>query len=213
MHEVDALGARETPGIVQAPQWVRDGIDRLEEDTRLDPVVDRMERVAATVTAGPRGAVLRGEAIGHALHPLLTDFPLGCWLAAHLLDLTGGRRSRRAAQRLIGLGLLFVPATAAAGLADWATTEHARSKRVGAAHALGNTAVTLLYFKSWRARRAGRGVRGVGYALAGGALAWVTGYLGGHLSFGRSVGHGLRGLDLPAEASSDGPARELVTQW
>jgi hypothetical protein len=51
---------------------------------------------------------------------------------------------------------------------------------------------------------------GVGWGLAGGALAWVTGYLGGHLSFGRSVGVGERGShgvlrDAAPRSGDDGP--------
>ena len=71
-------------------------------------------------------AVAGGEWLGHALHPLLTDLPLGCWLSAGLLDLLGGRRGRPAAQRLVALGLLFVPVTAASGLVDWTSASDVR---------------------------------------------------------------------------------------
>ena len=50
--------------------------------------------------------MLRGEWLGHALHPTLTDVTLGTWTSATLLDLFGGRDSSAAAQRLIGTGLL-----------------------------------------------------------------------------------------------------------
>jgi uncharacterized membrane protein len=183
-----------------APEWLRDSIARLEQDARLDPLASRLERVAATVAAGSRGDALRGDWLGHALHPLLTDFPLGCWASAGLLDLVGGRGSRGAAQRLVGLGLAFVPVTVASGLADYQTAGDDKVRRVGVVHALGNTAVSVCYWKSWRARRRGRHARGVGWGLAGGSLAWVTGYLGGHLSFVRGVGHGARGLNLTEAA-------------
>ena len=39
---------------------------------------------------GKRGSVLRGEWLGHAVHPLLTDVVLGTWTSAHVLDLFGG---------------------------------------------------------------------------------------------------------------------------
>ena len=60
-------------------------------------------------------------------------------------------------------------------------------------HAVGNTFVLVLYAASWRSRRRSR-IRGVMWGLAGGSLAWATGYLGGHLSFARGVGVGPRGL-------------------
>ncbi len=49
--------------------------------------------------------VISGVQIGHALHPLMTDVPIGTWTSATLLDLLGGRASRPAAKRLIGVGL------------------------------------------------------------------------------------------------------------
>jgi uncharacterized membrane protein len=178
------------------PEWLRRSVDRVEEDARLDGLANAVDRVAATVAGGDRAPLLRGDWLGHALHPLLTDLPLGFWLSADVLDLVGGRRSRKAAKRLVGLGLAFVPVTAAAGLADFRTVRDEKVRRVGALHAVGNTAGALCYWKSWRARGRGRHLRGVGWGLVGGTLAWGAGYLGGHLSFGRGVGHGLRGLDL-----------------
>ncbi len=111
-------GAATAPSDRQRPDPVA-LLDRLGDDARLDGPAGRLDRVAAKIAAGPSGAAWRGERLGHALHPLLTDFPLGCWIGAGLLDLVGGRSSRRAAQRLVGLGLLFVPPTALAG---WPTT-------------------------------------------------------------------------------------------
>jgi uncharacterized membrane protein len=178
----------------RAPAWLRDALHALETDERLD-------RVAATLTPSAErlrrraGPALRGDWLGHALHPLLTDLPLGCWIGASLLDLTAGRSGRGAARRLVGLGLVAVVPTGAAGLVDWSEVDDPAPRRVGAAHAVGNSTVALLYFLSWRARRRGRHRAGVGLGLAGGGLAWVTGYLGGHLSFARRVGTGARGLE------------------
>lgn len=180
---------------IRTPAGMVTSIHAIEEAEQLDAAVERLEPVAGKLAAGRTGEVLRGEWLGHALHPLLTDFPLGCWASAGLLDLVGGRRSRDASQRLVGLGLAFVPATAAAGWVDWSATADRRSKRVGVVHAVGNTVVAALYWCSWRSRRRGRHVRGVAFGMAGGLLAWVTGYLGGHLSFGRGTGIGPRGFD------------------
>ncbi len=54
--------------------------------------------------------LLTGRWLGHAVHPVLTDLPIGFWTSAFTLDLIGGRRSRAAAQRLVGLGVLSVAA-------------------------------------------------------------------------------------------------------
>src|SRR5947208_269277 len=107
----------------RTPAWLRRTVESIEGSTALDPAVDLLTPVAASLGAGARGDALRGRWLGHALHPLLTDLPLGCWIGAGLLDLLGGKGGRRAAQRLVGLGLVFVPATAAAGMADLSTVD------------------------------------------------------------------------------------------
>lgn len=187
-----------------APRPVRRMVRRLEQGADADALADRLEPLAAAFGDGPAAPLLRGEWLGHALHPLLTDLPLGCWMSANLLDLVGGRSAAPAAQRLVGLGLLAVPPTVASGFADWHdASDDERVRRVGAVHAAGNTVVGALYLGSWLARRRGRRARGVVLALAGGVLAIGTGYLGGHLSFARGAGHGARGLaDEPGRARS-----------
>ena len=86
---------------------------RLEEATALDRPVQALEpAVRALFGTGTRAAVLRGEWLGHALHPSLTDVTLGTWTSASVLDLFGGPGSSGAAQRLIGTGLLAAAPTA-----------------------------------------------------------------------------------------------------
>lgn len=169
-------------------------IASLEGAEQLDRAREIIAPAVERVGDGALGSALRGEWLGHALHPLMTDFPLGCWLAAGLLDVTAPRKHQKAAQRLIGLGLVFTVPTALAGMADYSEVDEPRTRRVGVVHAAGNTAVALMYLVSWRSRRRGHHIRGMGWAMAGGLGAWVTGYLGGHLSFGRRVGTGLRGM-------------------
>ena len=182
--------------VLTAPSWVRTALDRVESDERIDPLVKKLATVAAPLASGRPADVLQGRWLGHALHPLLTDLPLGCWTSANLLDLVGGRGARRSAQRLVGLGLLAVPPAAASGMSDWSGISATRTRRAGAVHAAGNTLVALAYLRSWRARRRGRHLRGVAYGLVGGTLALGTGYLGGHLTLARRAGTGERGLGL-----------------
>jgi uncharacterized membrane protein len=165
----------------------------IEQQDVLDSIGERLDPLAESLDQGPAGLLLRGEWLGHALHPLLTDFPLGCWISAGLLDLVGGRHTRKAAERLVGLGLLASIPTAAAGMVEWRRLDDDSTRRIGTAHGVGNMAVALIYFKSWRSRRKGRQIRGVLWGLAGASVAWGTGYLGGHLSMARGVGTGMRG--------------------
>lgn len=188
------------------PDRIVDALERLETSTELDSPAQRITKVARRVGAGGRGPALRGNWLGHALHPILTSVPMGCWLAAGVLDLTSPRRDQRAARKLIGLGLLASLPSAATGLADYSTVRDQRARRVGAAHAVGNTAVALLYLRSWQARRRGHHLAGVAFAVAGATGAAVTGYLGGHLAFARKVGTGQRGMDLDGtDGTSVGP--------
>jgi hypothetical protein len=161
---------------------------RLEEARALDRPVRALEpSVRALFGTGTRGSVLRGEWLGHALHPVLTDVVLGTWTSASLLDLLGGPGSSASAQRLVGTGLVaFVP-TAWAGWAEWSAAG-TRDKRVGLVHAVTNGIAAGVYTASWLARRRGRHGTGAGLALAGAAVSGVGGYLGGHLAEARKVG-------------------------
>jgi uncharacterized membrane protein len=175
-------------------------VDQIESNPSIDALSERIQPLARRAGEPPAGDVLRGRWLGHALHPLLTDLPLGCFLAAGLLDVVGGRKGQRSAQRLIGLGLLAVPATVASGLAEWDQLRQPETRRIGTAHAMGNGVAAACYFLSWRARRRGRHLTGMTLGMVGGSIAVVTGYLGGHLSFARGAGVEDRGVGPPVEA-------------
>lgn len=181
---------------------------RLEEEHRLEPLVDVIARSARPLGEGRAREVLGGRWLGHALHPLLTDFPLGCWLGAGLLDLFGGRRSRPAAQRLVGMGVAFTVPTALAGLSDWTTTSNPKARRVGVAHAVLNTVVTVIYWRSWSARRDGRHTTGVLLGMVASSGAWASGYLGGHLSLRHGVGTGEPGYGSATLTDASDPPND-----
>src|ERR1700683_2032589 len=84
----------------------------------LNALVARLESIEAIDAAGgpigravraliPDGApkdVLSGAWLGHALHPMMSDIPVGAWTSSVILDWTGGEDSRSAADRLILTG-------------------------------------------------------------------------------------------------------------
>ena len=169
------------PGIVR---WTLG----LENARALDVPVRALEpAVRALFGTGTRGSVLRGEWLGHAVHPVLTDVVIGTWTSASVLDVIGGRDSAVAAQRLIGTGLMAAGPTAWTGWAEWSAAQ-SRDKRVGLVHAVTNGAAIGLYAASWLARRRGRHGAGVRRALAGAAVSGAGAYLGGHLAAARKVG-------------------------
>jgi nitrite reductase/ring-hydroxylating ferredoxin subunit len=136
--------------------------------------------------ATPGGRVfktaLHGPWIGHALHPILTDLPIGAWTMAAVLDLA---EKDDAADLCIGLGILTAAPTALTGLNDW-TELYGRPARVGVAHATFNIAATLLYTAAYATRRHRGQRRFLAYCGLGAML--LGAYLGGHLAFGEQVG-------------------------
>ncbi|MFC0646686.1 DUF2231 domain-containing protein [Cellulomonas phragmiteti] len=155
----------------------------LEESPALDPVVERLHPwVVRALDRQPGLArLLHGRPLGHALHPLMTDTPIGLWTSAAVLDLTGGPSAGPHADRLLGLGILAALPTSLTGLADWAVSGR-RTRRVGVAHAALNSAGLVLYAGSWVLRRRGARPLGVAASLAATGLVSASGYLGGHMS-------------------------------
>lgn len=159
----------------------------VEEADELDPAVDALRPVATALVDGPwRRWLLLGRPLGHALHPLLTDVPMGAWMSASFLDLAGPG-SQAAARRLVGVGVLAAVPTAITGLAEWSGTSR-RDARVGVVHAAGNGVGLALAAASWMARR--RDHHALGAVLGLGVLGavGVSGFLGAHLSIARGVG-------------------------
>jgi uncharacterized membrane protein len=179
-------------------------VERVEHERRLDVLVSKLAPLARRIANGPPAPLLRGDPLGHALHPMLTDLPIGFFTSSFMLDLVGGRRGRHASQRLIGVGLISLVPTAAAGLVAWDALPDTPRRRAGAAHATFNAAAGLLYLWSWWQRRRDHHARGIGLGLAGATLASVGGFLGGHLAFAQRAGAGERGdRETPAELEDE----------
>jgi hypothetical protein len=101
-------------------------VDRTATVSALDPVATKLSGLVRKVPAGLRD-LLHGVWLGHPLHPVLAQVPVGTWLSASILDALAvmtpddGRRVgvERSAEALLATGLAAVPAAAAAGSADW----------------------------------------------------------------------------------------------
>lgn len=160
---------------------------RLEAATGLDPLTRVVQRVSDVLLADrDRADLLHGMWLGHAVHPLMTFLPLGTWTSATVLDLVGGKGSRKAAQRLVATGIVTAVPTAVTGLAEYGPTQQ-RDKRTAVVHALSNSAALLLFTASYRARRKGRHAKGALLGLTAHAGTGLGGYLGGHLTEARKV--------------------------
>jgi nitrite reductase/ring-hydroxylating ferredoxin subunit len=155
----------------------------------LDQAADALSGVVNGMysAAGPPGRAaknaLNGTWLGHPLHPVITDVPVGAWTVALGLDLLG---ERRAAKIAVGVGLLGALGAAASGVTDWLDT-FGKPRRLGVAHATLNGAATLLYAASYFAR--GRDeMLGVRLSWAGYAAVSLGALYGGALSLDLQIG-------------------------
>jgi nitrite reductase/ring-hydroxylating ferredoxin subunit/uncharacterized membrane protein len=173
-----------------------------------NPAIDRVaEPLSKAVrgaydAAGPVGRqaknTLHGTWLGHPLHPVFTDVPIGAWTTALALDAAanGDPAMRRAATFAMGVGLAGATGAAVTGLTDWSETD-GRSRRAGLIHGLLNVAATTLFATAFALRRkdshdGGRACAWMGYAIAVGAA-----YLGGDLVYGQRIGVTHADAELP----------------
>jgi nitrite reductase/ring-hydroxylating ferredoxin subunit/uncharacterized membrane protein len=159
---------------------------RLEEARSLDPISDKLQ-AAVYAVAKPQSLrdLLHGTWLGHAVHPVLVQVPVGSFISAAILDLLPGKRS--ASTVLIAAGTAAVTPAVASGLLDWSQMTKDR-RRVGLVHAAANTVAVGLYAASLVARLRGRTTRGKTLGFAGLSVAGLGAYLGGHLAYAQSAG-------------------------
>src|SRR5699024_8309736 len=121
-------------------------------------------------------------------HPMLNDLPIGFWTSSWVLDLIGGQRSRAAADRLLGLGVVSAIPAAITGLADRDRLDDDR-RPLANVHAGFNAAAIGIYGVSWLLRRRGARKSGVAIAQLGALAATAASVLGRELAFGDAPDH------------------------
>jgi nitrite reductase/ring-hydroxylating ferredoxin subunit/uncharacterized membrane protein len=171
---------------------IANAIDQQEWlDAIADPLQTWIKESLQAAGIGVKDA-LHGVWLGHPLHPVLTDIPVGAWTVALVLDALeglGGRKEMAAgADVAVAIGLAGAVGSAITGLADWSETDF-RAKKVGVTHGLLNIAATALYSASMimRGRKRLR-QKAVALSMLGYAISGVSAYLGGHLVMGEQVG-------------------------
>ncbi|MGO4456439.1 DUF2231 domain-containing protein [Streptomyces sp. M-16] len=185
-HTSDTFSTTEQAAVVDtASAWWLTALDRLERTTVADPAIRVLQRGVRSLPLGSMRDLLRGRPLGHPVHPVLVQVPIGCWLSAAVLDLVPG--SQRATATLTAVGLAGVAPAAMAGWADWADMPPEQA-RVGLAHAVSNVAAVACYTASLTARLGGRWARGRMWSLGGLAAVAVSGALGGHVAYRQAVG-------------------------
>lgn len=132
-----------------------------------------------------------GRWVGHALHPALSDLPIGLWWSAFVLDVLGkdvpanGTRLDPSAT-LSAAGLVAAAATATTGVADWNVSD-TEDRRIGLFHGVLNAGGMTLQGTSLVARLSGRRATARALGAAGLAVTAAAGFVGGHLVQGRAV--------------------------
>jgi nitrite reductase/ring-hydroxylating ferredoxin subunit/uncharacterized membrane protein len=164
-----------------------------------NPAIDRVaEPLSKAVreaydAAGPAGQqaknALHGVWLGHPLHPVFTDVPIGAWTTALALDAAanGDPGMRRAATFAMGVGLAGAVGAAVTGLTDWSETD-GHSRRAGLIHGLLNITATALFATAFAQRRMDSHGGGQICAWSGYAIALGAAYLGGDLVYGQRIG-------------------------
>jgi nitrite reductase/ring-hydroxylating ferredoxin subunit/uncharacterized membrane protein len=135
---------------------------------------------------------LHGTWLGHPLHPVLTDIPVGAWTTALALDameaVSGREEFGSAADAAVAVGLVGALGAAATGITDWSDTD-GRGRKVGLVHGLLNVTAATLYTTSLVMRRKPNTRRvGIGLSMLGYLVSGASAYLGGHLVFGEKIG-------------------------
>jgi nitrite reductase/ring-hydroxylating ferredoxin subunit/uncharacterized membrane protein len=189
---------------------------RIENFNRIDAIAnplaeavhERLERVEPLKTA------LNGSWLGHPLHPVLTDIPVGAWTAALVMDASAGPGDQggygRATETAIAVGLAGAVGSAITGITDWSDTD-GRSRRLGLVHGLINLTATSFYVASLLARRRGQQTAGRSYSAAGYALMLAGAYLGGSLVYKNQIGvDRAANLDLPDQFTRVARVDELT---
>lgn len=161
-----------------------DIVSYLERTKELDRLSGPGQRLARLLRPGRVRDTLHGVWIGHPLHPMLAQAPIGTWLSASLLDAWPGGHpgAADASRRLVLAGLAASVPAALAGSADWSEL-HEQQMRVGVVHALTNVTAVALYAASVAVPGRARGLR-----LAGLATVAAGGFLGAHLAYRQSAG-------------------------
>lgn len=171
-------------------------IDLINRQEWLDTAADALQPAIldAFEAGGEAGQevknFLHGTWLGHQLHPVLTDVPVGAWTVAAVLDcleLAGKKDYAPGADAAVAIGLVGAVGAAVTGITDWTETS-GKNRKIGLMHGLMNTAAAALYTTSLICRGKKSRDAGIGLSMLGYTIAGMSAYLGGHLVFNDQVG-------------------------
>lgn len=162
----------------------------------------------------------RVKSMGHPIHPMLVNFPLGLLVTTAVFDIvhlvTGNGYWSGIAFWMIAAGVITGVLAAIIGTIDaLAIPSGTRAKSVSVLHGSGNALILVLFAVSWILRYNNPGNPPVAaYVLSflGAVLLGVTGWLGGELTLRLGMGVD-EGANLNAPSSLSGlPASQNVSE-
>jgi nitrite reductase/ring-hydroxylating ferredoxin subunit/uncharacterized membrane protein len=134
--------------------------------------------------------MLNGTWLGHSLHPVLTDVPLGAWSSTMLLDLVWLNNEdvgiARGADLALTLGIVGATGAAVTGVTDWSDLD-GTDRRVGFLHGLLNGTILLVNVGSLVLRLTGKRRAGVALSTTGYLASLFSAYLGGELAYAKGI--------------------------
>ena len=195
-------------------------VDRLSRNRALGELAETIQPPLRDLLEGdgpvkrPLNDALHGSWLGHAIHPMITDIPVGAWTVAAVCDalvLAGADSYRDTAYTATSIGALGAVAAAVTGLADWSDTKD-EPQRLGMLHALVNSTALSIYLASLAARSAKKPRIGAWLGLVGYGIMTAGAYFGGELSLGMNVGakHTAVPIDPPVDFTPVCPAEEIT---
>ncbi len=161
----------------------------------------------------------RVRSMGHPIHPMLVNFPLGLLITSAVFDIvhwiTGNGYWSGIAFWMIAAGVISGLLAAIVGTIDaLAIPSGTRAKSVSVLHGAGNLLILILFAVSWFLRLSvpeNPLIIASVLSFLGAALLGVTGWLGGEMTFRLGIGVD-EGANLNAPSSLSGlPANESIT--
>lgn len=211
----------------------------VESQTWLDSLGEPLQHYITSLfrNGGDSGRrvknLLNGTWLGHPLHPMITDVPVGAWTCTMVLDvasaISGNESLEDAADITLATGLAASLGAASSGWADWSDT-YGKDRSTGLLHGLTMASGLVMYLTALILRRSGSrksgvllsdlayGVIGAG-AYVGGEEVYDLGYGINHTAFQHGPSEFVAVMaeseltdDAPKQADAQGTAVLLVKQ-
>jgi len=168
-----------------------------EESPKTKAVEEKLQKLVhkAFASAGPTGRkmknFLNGTWIGHPLHVILTDVPIGAWTTALVFDaleLVSGRDDfATTADNSVAIGIAGALGAALTGVTDWQDAD-APARRLGMIHGILNLSGTALFAASLISRKRKSRTLGRILGVLGYGVMTTAARLGGKMVYEHRVG-------------------------